>query len=55
MHLVSPLVLCIVGAGHNREANLIAKALVNHVAKMWNAIIVARRFTLKVIDTNGRK
>ena len=42
------------GISH-REANLIVKALVNHMVKILNAIIVARRFTLNMIATNGRK
>ena len=34
---------------------MIAKAVMNHMFKMLNAIIVARRVTLNVTATNGRK
>ena len=41
--------------GHNREADLIATAVVNHDVKMYNTIIVARRVILNVTTRNGRK
>ena len=46
MHPINPQVLCIVGQV-TTEANVIAKAVVNYMFKMLNAIIVARRVTFK--------
>ena len=52
MHPINPPVLCIVEAGHNRGKCDSQGRRESHVI---NGIIVARRITLNVTSTNGRK